>query len=183
MCASATRITLPPTNSTIHTVKDFENIPLFKGSVQNLYLRDVATIKDGADATAGYALINGKRSVYISIAKAGDASTWEVVNNLKKGLPRIQSTLPEDVTLTYEFDQSVYVINAVESLISEGIIGAVLTGLMVLLFLGDRRAALIVILTIPTSIISGVLFLKLFGQTINIMSLSGAGVGNRYSGG
>ncbi|MGZ3883515.1 MAG: efflux RND transporter permease subunit, partial [Bacteroidia bacterium] len=73
----------------------------------------------------------------------------------------------------YEFDQSVFVINAVKSLVSEGVIGAVLTGLMVLLFLGDRRAALIVIMTIPTCIISGVLFLKLFGQTINIMSLSG----------
>lgn len=164
---------LTPTNNTLHTLKDFEDIPLYKGGVQNLYLRDVATVKDGADITNGYALVNGKRSVYISIAKSADASTWSVVNNLKKQLPKIQSTLPEDVTLTYEFDQSVYVINAVKSLISEGAIGAVLTGLMVLLFLGDRRAALIVILTIPTSVIAGVLFLKLFGQTINIMSLSG----------
>lgn len=164
---------LTPTNNTIKKIEDFGNIPLYKGGVQNLYLRDVATIKDGADVTAGYALVNGKRSVYISIAKAADASTWEVVKKLKSELPRIQSTLPEDVTLSYEFDQSVYVINAVKSLISEGIIGALLTGLMVLLFLGDRRAALIVILTIPTSIIAGVLFLKLFGQTINIMSLSG----------
>lgn len=163
---------ITPTNNTIRNIKDFESIPLFKG-VHNLYLRDVATVKDGADVAVGYALINGKRSVYISIAKSGDASTWEVVNNLKKNLPKIQSTLPEDVQLSYEFDQSVFVINAVKSLVSEGMIGAILTGLMVLLFLGDRRAALIVILTIPTSIISGVLFLKLFGQTINIMSLSG----------
>lgn len=164
---------ITPTNNTIKEVKDFEKIPLFKGSVQNLTLGDVATVKDGADITAGYALVNGKRSVYISIAKAGDASTWDVVKKLKEQLPKIQSTLPEDVKLSYEFDQSVYVINSVKSLITEGIIGAVLTGLMVLLFLGDRRAALIVILTIPISIISGVLFLKLFGQTINLMSLSG----------
>ncbi|MDB5119637.1 MAG: acriflavin resistance protein [Sphingobacteriales bacterium] len=164
---------LTPTNYTIKKVKEFENIPLFKGGVQNLYLRDVAVVKDGADATVGYALINGKRSVYLSIAKSGDASIWDVVKNLKKNLPLIQNTLPEDVKLSYEFDQSVYVINAVKSLISEGVIGALLTGLMVLLFLGDKRAALIVILTIPTSIIAGVLFLKLFGQTINIMSLSG----------
>ncbi len=81
--------------------------------------------------------------------------------------------LPEDVTLTYEFDQSTYVINAVKSLLSEGAIGAILTALMVLLFLGDARGALIVILTIPTCIISGVLFLTLFHQTINIMTLSG----------
>lgn len=164
---------ITPTNYTIKEIKDFENIPLFKGGVQNLYLRDVASVKDGADITNGYALINGKRSVYLSIAKSGDASTWDVVKNLKANLPKIQNTLPEDVKLSYEFDQSVSVINAVESLISEGAIGAILTGLMVLLFLGDKRAALIVILTIPTSIIAGVLFLKLFGQTINIMSLSG----------
>ena len=164
---------ITPTNNTIKTLKEFEDIPLFKGNVQNLYLRDVATVKDGADVTNGYALINGKRSVYVSVAKSPDASTWEVVKQLKAYLPRIQSTLPEDVTISYEFDQSVYVINAVKSLVSEGAIGAVLTGLMVLLFLGDRRAALIVILTIPASIITGVLFLKLFGQTINIMSLSG----------
>ena len=162
-----------PTNNTIKEVKDFEKIPLFKGGVQNLYLGDVAQVKDGADITAGYALVNGKRSVYISIAKAGDASTWDVVQKLKSQLPKIQSTLPDDVTLSYEFDQSVHVINSLKSLIIEGIIGAVLTGLMVLLFLGDRRAALIVILTIPIAIISGVLFLKLFGQTINLMSLSG----------
>lgn len=164
---------ITPTNNTIRNLKDFENIPLFKGGVQNLYLRDVATVNDGGDITAGYALVNGKRSVYVSIAKAGDASTWDVVKKLKENLPAIQSKLPEDVKLSYEFDQSVYVINAVKSLVTEGLIGAILTGLMVLLFLGDRRAALIVILTIPTSIISGVLFLKLFGQTINIMSLSG----------
>lgn len=164
---------ITPTNNTIKEIKDFEKIPLFKGGIQNLYLGDVATVKDGADITAGYALINGKRSVYVSIAKVGDASTWDVVQKLKADLPKIQSTLPEDVKLSYEFDQSVYVINSVKSLVTEGIIGAVLTGLMVLLFLGDRRAAIIVILTIPISIISGVLFLKLFGQTINLMSLSG----------
>lgn len=164
---------LTPTNNTIKEVKDFEKIPIFKGGVQNLSLGDVATVKDGADVTSGYALVNGKRSVYVSIAKAGDASTWEVVKNLKANLPKIQSTLPEDVKISYEFDQSVYVINSVKSLITEGIIGAVLTALMVMLFLSDRRAALIVILTIPISIISGVFFLKLFGQTINLMSLSG----------
>jgi multidrug efflux pump subunit AcrB len=164
---------ITPVNTTIRDVKDFGNIPIFKGGVQNLYLRDVATVEDGADVTAGYGLVNGKRSVYLSIAKNADASTWEVVQKLKAAIPKMQAQLPEDVHLSYEFDQSVYVINSVKSLISEGAIGALLTGLMVLLFLGDARGALIVILTIPTSIISGILFLNLFGQTINIMTLSG----------
>ena len=164
---------ITPANTTIRSVKDFENIPLFKGSVPNVFLRDVATVEDAADITVSYALVNGKRSVYMPITKSADASTWEVVQNLKKSIPRFQALLPDDVKLSYEFDQSVYVINAVKSLLSEGAIGAVLTGLMVLLFLGDARGALIVILTIPTSIISGVLFLSLFHQTINIMTLSG----------
>jgi multidrug efflux pump subunit AcrB len=164
---------ITPINTTIHSVKDFANIPLYLGGVQNLYLRDVATVEDAADLTVGYGLVNGKRSVYLSIAKSADASTWEVVQKLKAAIPKIQAQLPEDVHLTYAFDQSVYVINSVKSLISEGAIGAVLTGLMVLLFLGDLRGALIVIMTIPTSIISGILFLSLFGQTINIMTLSG----------
>lgn len=164
---------ITPTNTTIKTIKDFENIPLFKGSVQNLYVRDVATVEDGADITTSYALVNGKRSVYMPITKSADASTWEVVQNLKKALPRFQAQLPDDVKLSFEFDQSVYVINSVKSLISEGAIGAILTGLMVLLFLRDTRGAAIVILTIPASIISGVLFLSLFHQTINIMTLSG----------
>src|SRR6478672_1868926 len=162
-----------PANTIIKNIKDFGDIPLFKGAVQNVYLRDIATVEDAADITTGYALVNGKRSIYLPITKSADASTWEVVQNLKKAIPRFQSLLPEDVKLSYEFDQSVYVINAVKNLITEGALGAVLTGLMVLLFLGDRRGALIVILTIPTSIISGVLFLYLFGQTINIMTLSG----------
>ena len=164
---------LTPANTTIRTVKEFEDIPLFKGNVENVFLRDVATVEDAADITTSYALVNGKRSVYMPITKSADASTWEVVQSLKKALPRFQSLIPEDVKLAYEFDQSVYVINSVKSLITEGAIGAVLTGLMVLLFLGDRRGALIVILTIPASIIAGVLFLYLFNQTINIMTLSG----------
>ena len=164
---------LTPSNVTIKTVRDFENIPLYTGGVQSLFLKDVATVEDGADITAGYALVNGKRSVYLPITKSASASTWDVVKNLKAALPRFQSLLPEDVHLSYDFDQSVYVINAVKNLLSEGAIGAVLTGLMVLLFLGDARGALIVILTIPTCIISAILFLSLFHQTINIMTLSG----------
>lgn len=164
---------LTPTNTTIKNISDFGNIPLYKNGVQTVFLHDVATVEDGADVTQGYALINGKRSVYLPITKSSSASTWEVVQNLKKALPRFQGLVPPDVKLSFVFDQSIYVINAVKSLAEEGAIGAVLTGLMVLLFLGDKRGALIVILTIPTCVISSVFFLYLFHQTINIMTLSG----------
>ncbi len=164
---------ITPTNNNIKTIADFEEIPLLKGEVKTLFLRDVAQVKDGADVATGYALVNGKRSVYINVAKSGNASTWDVVNNLKAQLPVIQNNMPDDVIVSFEFDQSVYVISAVKNLLLEAIIGAILTALMVLLFLRDKRSALIVIITIPISLISSVMFLKIFGYTINIMSLSG----------
>lgn len=164
---------LTPSNTVMRSIKDFENIPLIMGDGPTVFLRDVARVEDAADVTTSYAIINGKRSVYLPAIKTADASTWTVVKNLKAALPNIQKLLPEDVKVTFEFDQSTYVINAVKSLVSEGAIGAVLTGLMVLLFLGDRRSAFIVILTIPVSILIGVMCLKMAGQTINIMTLSG----------
>jgi multidrug efflux pump subunit AcrB len=164
---------LTPANTTIKKVPEFGDIPLVKNGVQTVFMHDVATVEDAADITSGYALINGKRSVYLPITKSASASTWEVVQNLKKAIPRFQALLPADVKLSFVFDQSIYVINAVKSLAEEGAIGAILTGLMVLLFLGDRRGALIVILTIPTCVISAIFFLSLFHQTINIMTLSG----------
>ncbi|MGL4956163.1 MAG: efflux RND transporter permease subunit [Bacteroidales bacterium] len=164
---------LTPTNSNIKQISDFENIPLVKGDVKTLFLRDVAQVKDGADIATGYALIGNKRSVYINVAKSGKASTWDVVRKLKQNLPMIQNNLPDDVSVSFEFDQSVYVLSAVKNLLLEVLLGAILTGLMILLFLRDRRSALIVILTIPISLIASVLFLHLFGHTINIMSLSG----------
>jgi multidrug efflux pump subunit AcrB len=162
-----------PVNTTIKNISDFGNIPLYKNGVQTVFMHDVATIEDGADVTQGYVLINGKRSVYLPITKSASASTWDVVQGLKKAIPRFQALVPSDVKLSFVFDQSVYVINAVKSLAEEGAIGAVLTGIMVLLFLGDRRGALIVIMTIPTCVISSIFFLSLAHQTINIMTLSG----------
>jgi multidrug efflux pump subunit AcrB len=95
------------------------------------------------------------------------------VQGLKSKLPEMQSLLPDDVKISYEFDQSIFVINAVKSLLTEGGLGALLTGLMVLLFLRDFRSSLIVVITIPVSILLGVMLLGAFGQTINIMTLSG----------
>jgi multidrug efflux pump subunit AcrB len=160
-------------NSLESKVEHFGDIPVKSNGVTSVYVRDVANVADGADITTGYALVNGKRSVYIPVVKTADASTWDVVQNLRKRIPEMKALLPSDVDVSYEFDQSVFVINAAKSLMSEGIIGAVLTGLVVLLFLRDWRSSLIVIITIPVSILSAVLFLKLAGQTINIMTLSG----------
>ncbi|MFI5221101.1 MAG: efflux RND transporter permease subunit [Bacteroidia bacterium] len=164
---------ITPTNSVLEKVKEFEDIPIITGQGPTVFMRDVASIEDAADVTTGYALVNGKRAVYIPVTKRAEASTWDVVKGVKAKLQEMQNLLPDDVKISYEFDQSVYVINAVKSLVTEGTLGAILTGLMVLIFLGDRRSALIVIITIPLSILIGVLFLSLAGQTVNIMTLSG----------
>jgi multidrug efflux pump subunit AcrB len=160
-------------NSLIKNADSFGKIPVITKNGVPIYIQDIARVTDAADVTVDYALVNGKRSVYIPVVKTADASTWTVVQTLKSKLPEMQSLLPDDVKITYEFDQSVFVVNAVKSLMTEGGLGALLTGLMVLLFLRDWRSSLIVVITIPVSILIGVLLLSLFGQTINIMTLSG----------
>jgi len=160
-------------NSQEQEVKDFGDIPIATSGVNMITAKDIATIEDASDIVVDYALVNGKRSVYFPIVKTASASTWDVVQGLRAEIPEMQSLLPEDVRLSYEFDQSVFVINAAKSLMTEGILGALLTGLMVLLFLRDWRSSLVVVITIPVAVLSTVLCLKLAGQTINIMTLSG----------
>ncbi|WP_439555941.1 efflux RND transporter permease subunit, partial [Dyadobacter sp.] len=160
-------------NSLEDQVSDFGQIPVTTDGHRTVFLRDLGNVADASDVTAGYALVNGSRSSYIPVVKTADASTWDVVTALKARLPEMRSLLPDDIEVAYEFDQSVFVINSVKSLLFEGGLGAILTGLMVLLFLGDWRSSLIVIITIPVSIVAAVLMLSLAGQTINIMTLSG----------
>jgi multidrug efflux pump subunit AcrB len=160
-------------NSLVKNSANFGDIPVITKNGVPIYVKDIARVTDAADVTVDYALVNGKRSVYIPVVKNASASTWTVVQDLKSKLPEMQNLLPNDVKISYEFDQSVFVVNAVKSLMTEGGLGALLTGLMVLLFLSDLRSSLIVVITIPVSILIGVLLLSLFGQTINIMTLSG----------
>jgi multidrug efflux pump subunit AcrB len=164
---------ITPQNTVIDNIKEFESIPLQAKSGTTAYVRDVASVENGADITTGYALINGKRSVYIPVTKRADASTWDVVQNIKKALPDMQAAIPDDIKVSYEFDQSTYVVNSLKSLLFEGGLGAILTGLMVLLFLSDRRSALIVVVTIPLALLSAIVCLYLAGQSINIMTLGG----------
>jgi len=160
-------------NSQEETVKDFGDIPIVTEGANMITAKDIAKVEDASDIVVDYALVNGKRSVYFPIVKTASASTWDVVQGLRKEIPEMQSLLPDDVQISYEFDQSVFVMNAAKSLMTEGILGALLTGLMVLLFLRDWRSSLVVIITIPVSVLSAVFCLKLAGQTINIMTLSG----------
>jgi multidrug efflux pump subunit AcrB len=138
-----------------------------------ILLRDVATIEDAADLTTGYVLVNGKRSVYMLITKRAEASTVTVVNNLKAALPRMRQSVPEDVHIDFAFDQSPIVTEAVWGVVSEGTIGALLTGLMVLIFLRDWRSVIVVVLNIPIALCAAIFALWVTGQTVNLMTLGG----------
>lgn len=165
--------TLVTTDSTVQQITDLLDIPLRTGSGAAVYVRDVGNVSDSSDILAGYALLNDKRTIYIPVTKRPDASTIAVVNEVRQSLPRFQSLLPEDVKITYEFDQSEYVRDALFSVLREGGLGAILTGLTLFLFLRDWRSSLIVVITIPFALLMAVVALWVAGQTINIMTLGG----------
>ena len=167
------QMVLTPQNTIVQNVRELENVPLTLGAGPAVYVKDVASVELGADITTSYALVNGKRSVYIPVTKRSTASTWDVVQRVKAAIPDMQAAIPSDIKVSYQFDQSGYVINSLRSLLLEGGIGALLTGLMVVLFLGNLRGALIVLFTIPLASLTGATLLFLTGQTINIMTLGG----------
>jgi multidrug efflux pump subunit AcrB len=164
---------LVTTDSTVQEITGLLDIPLHTGSGPGVYLRDVGSVSDSSDILAGYAVLNGKRTIYIPVTKRPDASTITVVNEVRNSLPRFQSLIPEDIKISYELDQSVYVREALSSVLHEGLLGALLTGLTILFFLRDWRSSLIVVITIPFALLCAVVALWATGQTINIMTLGG----------
>jgi multidrug efflux pump subunit AcrB len=165
--------TIASTNAMVAKPADLGDIPLRLGSGPTVFVRDVARVQDGADVVYNIALANGRRTVYMPLTKRADASTLDVVNAIKGALPKMRSLIPEDIHVALEFDQSLYVRSAIRGLVTEGVLGAVLTSLVVLLFLRNWRSALIVVVTIPFSILAAVVGLRLTGQTLNIMTLGG----------
>jgi multidrug efflux pump subunit AcrB len=162
-----------PVNSVVSNIKELNNVPIRSRGTQTVFLRDVGSVEDAADIQTGYALVDGRRTVYIPVTKRADASTLAVVGLVNQNLSRFQSVLPDDITVSYQFDQSAYVTRAISGLVFEGGLGAVLTGLMVLLFLRNWRSALIVVLNIPLAILAAASALWVSGQTVNIMTLGG----------
>ncbi len=162
------------TNATLGgNLPELLDTPIRPGSGTTVFLRDIGTIENGTDIVTAYAHVNGKRTVYIPVTKRPDASTLAVINRVKAAIPDFKKAAPEDVDIRLEFDQSPFVANSIRGLVMEGLLGAVLTGLMVLLFLRDWRSALIVVLNIPFALLAAVLLLWAAGQSINIMTLGG----------
>jgi len=165
--------TIASTNAMVEKPADLGNIPLRTGAGPTVFVRDIGRVEDGADVVYNIALVNGHRTVYMPVTKRADASTLDVVSSVKQALPKMRALVPPDIQVNLEFDQSTYVKNSIRSLVTEGALGAVLTSLMVLLFLRNWRSALIVVITIPFSLLAAVVGLRLCGQTVNIMTLGG----------
>jgi len=162
-------------NATVVDVQRLGAIPLKLGA--NVYIRDVATIQDATDLDYGYALVNSKKAVYLPIIKKDTGSTLTVVADTRKSLKLFRSVLPAEyrdkVKISFQFDESPTVLTAVESVATEGAIGAGLTGLMILLFLRDLRSVVVVVSNIPLALLGSLVGLWMSGNTINIMSLGG----------
>ncbi len=162
-----------PVNSIVRDVRDLESVAIKPGSFPGVFVRDIARVTDSSDIPTSIALVNGRPTVYIPVTKRADASTLSVVGLVKANMAKFQAALPEDVTISYVFDQSPFVTGAITGLTIEGLLGAVLAGIMVLLFLRDPGSALIVVLNIPIALLAAVLALWVSGQSINLMTLGG----------
>jgi multidrug efflux pump subunit AcrB len=160
-------------NDSPKAVKAFNDLPVKTVNGTVIYMRDVAYVHDGSPPQTNAVHVNGTSAVLLTIVKAGATSTLDVINGVKSLLPSIAQTLPSSLKLTAVGDQSVYVIDAVSSVLREGMIAAALTGIMILLFLGSWRSTLIITISIPLAILAALTGLSLLGETINVMTLGG----------
>jgi len=160
-------------NAAPRTVADLADIPIKVVGNSTIYLRDVANVRDGFGIQTNIARRDGRRGTLLTVLKSGNVSTLDIVNNVREAIPRVASTLPQELKVDLIADQSVFVRGAVTGVIHEAIIAACLTALMILLFLGSWRSTLIIAVSIPLSILTSVITLSFLGETINIMTLGG----------
>lgn len=160
-------------NSSPEAVDALNDLPIKTVKGTTVYIKDVAHVRDGFTVQTNVVHSEGKRGVLLSIYKLGNASTLDVVDNVKKMLPVARTQLPDDLKVDLLLDQSVFVRASVEGVIKEAAIAAGLTALMILLFLGSWRSTLIVIISIPLSILVSIIILAFLGETLNVMTLGG----------
>ena len=160
-------------NSSVPAIDDFNSLPIKTVNGATVYIRDVATVHDGFVPQTSVVRTNGSRGVLLTVTRNGRASTLTVVSAIKDALPRILSTVTQDLHVSVFGDQSLFVRSALGGVLRETLIAAFLTGSVILLFLGSWRSTLIVCLSIPLSILTSICILNLLGQTINVMTLGG----------
>jgi len=155
------------------TIAELNDIPIKQVDTKTVYLRDVARVSDGFALQTNVVRQDGHRGVLLAILKAGSASTLDVVSGIRNIIPRAATTLPPEMKITPIADQSIFVRSAISGVVREAVIAALLTGLMILVFLGSWRSTLIIAVSIPLSILSSLLVLSALHETINIMTLGG----------
>ena len=160
-------------NSSPTVAAELGDIPIKVVNGAMVYIRDVGQVRDGFAPQTNIVRQNGNRGALTTILKSGSASTLDIIDRIKAVLPHVRSTLPPELVMTAEFDQSVFVRAALSGVIKEAVIAAFLTAAMILLFLGTWRNTLVVALSIPLSIFTSVICLYALGQTINAMTLGG----------
>ena len=160
-------------NNSFNSVDELNNVPIKTVNGAIVYVRDVAQVRDGYGVQINEVNANGRPAVLLTVFKTSSSSTLSVVQAVKTALPQIQDTLPPGVNISILQDQSIFVRAAIMDVVREGCIAAVLTALMILLFLGSWRSTLIVFLSIPLAIFSSILVLGIFGQTLNTLTLGG----------
>ncbi len=160
-------------NNTPVKPESFNDIPIATKDNKLIFLRDVGFAHDGFAPQTNVVRHNGLRSAMIEILKNGAASTLDIINQIKELLPTLRASAPEGMNIDLIFDQSIFVKKAIEGVTVEGGLAALLTGSMVLIFLGSWRSTLIVLISIPLSIMTSIIVLSLIGETLNIMTLGG----------
>lgn len=160
-------------NNAPATIKEIGELPLKLADGAIIYIKDVANVYDGSAVQTNIVHVDGGRSVLMSIFKTGNTSTLDVINGIKQRLVEVKDALPENLEVKLIGDQSMFVLNAVNGVVLEGVIAALLTSIMILLFLGSWRSTLIVTLSIPLSILGAILVMSMLGHTLNIMTLGG----------
>ncbi len=160
-------------NSQPEGVAAFNNLPIKTVNGTPIYVHDVAHVRDGFAVQTNIVRHNGRRGALLTVLKNGAASTLDIVSKLKSILPRVVSTLPSALKVTLMFDQSIFVRAAINGVLKEAVIAALLTGLMILLFLGSWRSTVIVCVSIPLSILTSLAIMHLLNETVNVMTLGG----------
>jgi len=160
-------------NAAPQTIADLNRIPIKTIGGTTIYIKDVAWVRDGFPPQTNIVRVDGQRSVLLTIQKAGNASTLNVISGIKSLLPQIKATVPPQLQISPLADQSIFVRGAISGVVRETLIAACLTAFMILTFLGSWRSTVIIATSIPLAILTSIIMLSVIGQTINIMTLGG----------
>ena len=161
------------TNASPETVANFANLPLRSVDGRVIKISDVASVRDGQAVQTNIARLDGQNAVIVSILKLGDASTLDIIRQIRERLPELRAAAPEGITIAPVFDQSVFVESAINNVMIEAVIVGLLVALVVLIFLGSWRSSVIVLISIPLALLASIAGLALTGNTFNLMTLGG----------